>query len=105
MNISLNLDDYLKQFPSLNFCDDLLKAYYEERDSDTVQDSRDNEIFAYRTEPSQEHYRTLLNEEYNTVYNLVTLHIPVEGTALSWSDWYYVASNAYKMKGVLASFQ
>ena len=105
MNISLNLDDYLKQFSSLNFCDDLLKAYYEERDSDTVLDSRDNEIFAYRTEPSQEHYRTLLNEEYNTIYNLVTLHIPTDESDLSWSDWYYVASNAYKMKGVLASFQ
>jgi len=105
MNISLNLDNYLKQFPSLNFCDDLLKTYYKDRDADTVQDSSDNEIFAYRTEPTQEHYKTLLNEEYDTIYHLVDLYIPSGDTILSWSDWYYIASNAYKMKGVLASFQ
>ena len=105
MHLSLNLDDYLIQFPALRFCDDVIKTYFQEREADVVTDESDNEVFAYKTEYSQNHYKTLLEERYNTVYNLINLYLPPADEKMAWSDWYYVASNAYKMKGVLASFQ
>ena len=105
MHISLNLDDYLKQFPALTFCDDILKTYFQDREPDVVTDENDGGLFAYKTEYSQNHYRTLVEEQYNTIYNLINLYLPPAEENMAWSDWYYVASNAYKMKGVLASFQ
>jgi hypothetical protein len=124
MRLSINLDDYLSSYDSFRFCSELLDEYftgyrynsetqrYEKKfdGKSPFEDSYgvlvdNDDPFYYRVNGSQEYYKRLLQENYRTLYQLISIHINRAGEDLSWHDWYIIASNAYKMKGNISSLK
>lgn len=125
MRLSLNLDEYLKKFRSLTFCQDLLDKYYETqlkqyykligKDYDAVGGVEgllildDLSKYYYNTDNTEDYYQGLMESRFPILYRLVNnISIPsltykgVDYTP-TWKDWYFIATNAYNIKGSIRS--
>lgn len=108
MKLSLNLDNYLNQFLSLTFCQDILNEYYKkEQDGVTILD--DSSEYYYYTDNSELYYKGLVESRFPILYRLVqnilipSITINNKEYNLSWKDWYYITLNAYNLRGSVRS--
>ncbi len=99
MDIRLNLDEYLKKYQIFNVADSFLEDYA---------DINSNEVLETHLDPNslEDYYRDLLETRYPTIAELRlylnNLTVDIGGGIfrnLSEQDWYFVATNAYMLKG------
>lgn len=93
-NVTLNLDDNLSQFRSLTFTKDLIDTYNANYITDSYYPVIDN---------SDVYYDELLYTRYPTFYNLSNL--VYRERELTKADLYFIANNAYYMKGSIYSLK
>lgn len=125
MRLSLNLDEYLKQFHSLTFCQELLEKYYDQQlkkyydsigvDYDSVEKTDgllildDMSKYYYYTDNTEDYYQEKVESRFPILYRLVqniivpSISIGDKEYTPTWKDWYYIALNAYNLRGNIRS--